>query len=251
MGHFREAEVGTLAGVCRHDVVDDDSVVRRGHPAELQHLLLGPQARVDIEADAVEVAVDGRGELAAAQATGTLHWTVVDALHAEFGERTPEAVVAEGLEYRAAFRRDDGRRIGGEPHRGDGAGIARAGLGIRPLPETRLAGVMTRPLAGRMQHGLADQPFDIGVVWDAHRRSVPAALGKCRRLSRPLGHRCIGLACCGPSREPHDRTRLDMPRRRRRHPTAEIFMLHLPSSISGARCPVSACCWARCSSARR
>ena len=176
VGHFREAEVGALAGVRRNDVVDDDGVVRGGDPAELQHLLFGAQLRVDIEADAVEVAVDGRREFATTQATGAFHRTVVNALHTQLGERAPQAIITQRFEHRTALRGDDGCRVGGEPHRADGAGIARPCLGVGPLPEPRLAGVEARALARRVQHGLVHQPLDIAIVWGAHATSVPAVL---------------------------------------------------------------------------
>ncbi len=141
IGHFRKAEVRALAGVRRDDIVDDDGVMRGSDTAELQHLLFGAQLRVDIKADAVEVAIDGRRVLASAQATRALHRAVVDTLHPEFGQRAPQPIISQRFEHRATLGSDDRRRVRGEPYRAYGAGITRAGLGVGPLPESRLAGV--------------------------------------------------------------------------------------------------------------
>ncbi len=168
VSHLGEAEIRAFAGVCRDDVVDDDGIVRGGHAAELQHLRLGAEVGVDVEADAVEIAVDGRGEFTPAQTAGALHRAVVNALHAKFGKGTPEPVITQRLQHRAALGRDDGGGVGGEPYRGNRARIARPRLGVGALPEPGLAGIVASPLAGRLKHGLAFQPFDVAAVWCAH-----------------------------------------------------------------------------------
>ncbi|MNJ65547.1 hypothetical protein D3C77_615640 [compost metagenome] len=150
VGHFGETEVGAFAGVRRDDVVDHHGVVRGGDAAELEHLLLAAQRRIDIEADAVKVAIHGGRVLAAAQPAGAFHRAVVDALHAKLRQRAPQPLVTQRLQHRGAVGGDDCRRVGGEPHRGNRAGIARARLCVGALPEARLAGVEARALARRV-----------------------------------------------------------------------------------------------------
>ena len=104
--------------------------------------------------------LDGAGALERARAKGRV--SELERRVAEQGvagyEATPwfamvappqlPTAIAQRLQHRAAFWRDDGGRVGGEPHRGDGTGIARSRLGIGALPEPRLACIEPGPLAG-------------------------------------------------------------------------------------------------------
>jgi hypothetical protein len=56
--HLRQPEVGALAGVPGHDVVDDDATVGRGHLAQTADLYVGAEHLVDLAADPVEVPVN-------------------------------------------------------------------------------------------------------------------------------------------------------------------------------------------------
>ena len=59
-GGFVGSNVVHEAGVRGHDVVDHGAVVGGGHGAQDAELLGGAEDRVDVRADAVEVAVDRR-----------------------------------------------------------------------------------------------------------------------------------------------------------------------------------------------
>lgn len=57
VGQLGQAKVGALARVRGDQVVDGHGVVRGGHAAHLDQLLLAAVQRIDVETDAVEVAV--------------------------------------------------------------------------------------------------------------------------------------------------------------------------------------------------
>ncbi|MNH14079.1 hypothetical protein D3C79_736670 [compost metagenome] len=139
MGDLGQAEVGALAGVRGDQVVDGHGIVRSGHAAHLDQFLLAAVQRVDVEADAVEVAVHAGGEFAAADATGQFDRAGVQALYADLRQAPPQRFVGQGTEYRATLGRDDGVGVDGQPHRGDFGGAAGLGLGVRLLPQSRLA----------------------------------------------------------------------------------------------------------------
>ena len=69
-----EAEVGPLAAVAGNDVADDHGAVVARAPDHGLVLLLGAEAGVDLGADAIEVAIDGGGVLAPADAPGSASW---------------------------------------------------------------------------------------------------------------------------------------------------------------------------------
>ena len=72
MPHLGEPEVRALAGMRGNDVVDDHSVVRRGHAADRDELLLRAERRVGVEADAVEISIDRRRIASAPDAAAQL-----------------------------------------------------------------------------------------------------------------------------------------------------------------------------------
>ncbi len=181
-----EPEVGALAGVAGHDVVDDGAAVPgggRAHPAEL---VLGAERRVDLVGDPVEVTVHAGRRLPAGDPAGPLHRSGVDGLDADLLERLPQALVAERAEERRAGRRDQRDRVRGEPDRRRLHGLARARVGERVLPHRALAGELAGQLVGVAEHGLVDQPGHVsrgsrrrpgrpGRPSAAGRRSGPAA----------------------------------------------------------------------------
>ena len=68
VGKLGEPIVGTLARMRRNDVVDHHRVVRGSGAAHRDEVIFRPESRIDLEADAVEVAVDRRRVVAAANA---------------------------------------------------------------------------------------------------------------------------------------------------------------------------------------
>jgi hypothetical protein len=166
---FGQAEIRTLAGVGRNHVVDDHRVVRSGNPAEAEKLRIGAQVGIHFEADAVEIAVDARGALAALETTGGFQRTVVNALNADFGQGVPERFIAQRFQHRTAFASHDRRRIGGEPHRSNRRSVPRPGQRIGPLPESALATIEFGALFCGVEHRLLNQPFHVLLVRGGHR----------------------------------------------------------------------------------
>src|SRR5262249_58170132 len=70
---FGQAEVGALAAVAGNDVADDDGAIVAGVPDHRPVLVLGSEGGIDLGADPIEVAVDGRREVVRANAAGSLH----------------------------------------------------------------------------------------------------------------------------------------------------------------------------------
>src|SRR4051812_29002623 len=70
--HLRQPEVGALASVPRHDVVDDRSAVATGDCAHLPELVFGAELVVEPGADPIEVAVHTRGGLPTGNPPGPL-----------------------------------------------------------------------------------------------------------------------------------------------------------------------------------
>ena len=153
--HLGEPEVGALAGVAGHDVVDDGAAVPVGGAAHLPELVFGAERRIDLGADPVEVPVHARGELPAGDAAGPLHRPGVDGFDADLGERLPHLLVGHRLEERLVGPGDQRQRIGGEPHRRGVDGAARVGRGVRVLPHRALPGELLADLVGVGQHRLA------------------------------------------------------------------------------------------------
>jgi hypothetical protein len=184
VAHLGEAEVGALAGVSGHDVVDDRAAVRRRDLAHLTELVLGAERLVELRADPVEVAVHTRCGLPAPDAAGPLDRPGVDRGDPDGLERGPELRVAQGAEERPVRLGDDGDRVCGEPHRGLLDGRARVGVRERVLPHAALAGEQLRERLRVAQHRLFDQPLDVlGVV--AGGRAVTRAAALPRPHAQP------------------------------------------------------------------
>src|SRR4029434_4245917 len=113
-----------LAAVAGDDVADEHGTVVAREPDHGLVLRFGAEARVDLAADAVEVAVHGGRVLPPADATGALHGAGVHAADADVMEDAPEIRVAQALQYRLARPRDLRWRVRGEPHGGQRRGGA-------------------------------------------------------------------------------------------------------------------------------
>ena len=174
---FGQAEVGSLAGVPRNDVADDDSAMGTRGRDQILVLRLGAERRIDLEADAVEIAVDGGriGEIA--YAARTLHRAGVYALDSDRLESAPQALIGKRGEDRGAGRRCDGRGgIGGEPHRRPRHGRPRLRFTVRVLPLEGGARVTLRQHLRLMQHRALFEPASIG-----------RGLGRGRQPGRAVG----------------------------------------------------------------
>src|SRR5882757_4100378 len=90
---FGQAEVGPLARVPRHDVVDDRAAVPIRGAAHVAELFLGTERGVDPGAYPVEVAVDAWRLLPAREPTGQLYRAGVYRLDADCSERLPHLFV--------------------------------------------------------------------------------------------------------------------------------------------------------------
>ncbi len=99
VGQLGQAEVGALACVRGDQVVDGHGVVRGGHAAHLDQLLFAAVQRVDVETDAVEVAVHAGGEITATNAAGQLDRTGVQPLDADIRQALPQRFVGQGTEH--------------------------------------------------------------------------------------------------------------------------------------------------------
>src|SRR5262249_51186947 len=143
-----EPEVRALTAVAGDDVPDDHGMVVACVPDHGLVLRLGAEGRVDLAADAVEVAVHGGRVLAPADATGPLRRAGVHAADADVPEDAPELRVAQALQHRLARPRDLRRRVRGEPYRGQGRGGARLRHGVGMLPEASLTRVASRSQLG-------------------------------------------------------------------------------------------------------
>src|SRR5262249_41549014 len=97
-----EAEVGPLAAVARNDVADDHGAVLPRVPDHRLVLLLRAEAGVDLDADAIEVAVDSGGILAPADSPRALHGTGVPPVDADLAEDVPELRVTQAAQHRLA-----------------------------------------------------------------------------------------------------------------------------------------------------
>ena len=163
-----ETEVGALAAVAGDDVADEHGAVVARVPDHGLVLLLGAEARVDLAADAVEVAIHGGRVLAPADAAGALHGASVHAGDADVMEDAPELWVAQALQHRLARPRDLRRRVRGEPHG-------------RPAPRRRAAAAWRRDAATSVPGpSSAARPAPPGGA-----SSAPRAMG-CRSRGRRL-----------------------------------------------------------------
>src|SRR5207302_4306752 len=95
---LRAAEVGRLAGVPRDDVSDDDGAMAAGGRHHCLVLRLGSEGGIDLEADAVEVAVDGRRVAEVADASRAHHRAGVYALDPNRLECAPETLLGEAAD---------------------------------------------------------------------------------------------------------------------------------------------------------
>ncbi len=99
VGQFGQAEVGALASVRGDQVVDGHGVVRGGHAAHLDQLLFAAVQRVDVETDAVEVAVHAGCEFTPANAAGQLDRAGVQALDADLRQALPQRFMGQRTEH--------------------------------------------------------------------------------------------------------------------------------------------------------
>ena len=98
VGQLGEPKVGPLASMRRNDVVDDDRVVGGCGPAHRNEVVFSAESWIDLEADAVEVAVDRGRVVAAADAARALHRPGVHALDANRRQGRPQVRVAQCLQ---------------------------------------------------------------------------------------------------------------------------------------------------------
>src|SRR5215510_11835510 len=92
---FGQAEVGALAAVAGNDVADDDGAIVAGVPDHRDVLVLSSEGGIDLGADPIEVAIDGRRELVPANAARPLHGPGVHRRDADPMEETPQLRVAQ------------------------------------------------------------------------------------------------------------------------------------------------------------
>jgi hypothetical protein len=92
---FGKAEVRPFAGVSRDHIADDDGSMCSRSLDEALVLLLGAEIRIDIKADTVEVAVDGRCVGQTVDPAGALHGTGVNALDPDRLECAPQPLVCK------------------------------------------------------------------------------------------------------------------------------------------------------------
>src|SRR5262249_22973389 len=138
--HLGEPEIGALARMAGHDVVDDRAAIPICRPTHLSELVFGAEGRVDLCGDPVKVAVDTRRQLPSRDTARALYRSGVDRLDANLGERLPHLLVGQGLEERLIGTGDQRQWIGGEPDRRGFDGTSRTGRGIRVLPHRALTG---------------------------------------------------------------------------------------------------------------
>ncbi len=168
VGKLGEPIVGTLARMRRNDVVDHDRVVRGSGAAHRNEVILRPECWIDLEAHAVEVAVDRRRVVAAANAARAFHRPGMHAQDANRRQGRPQMRVAQRLQDRLALPRDNRGGVGGEPHRGQRGCRARSRFGIGLLPHAPLTTVTHRELLGIVEHGMLDKPAYIIVIGLCH-----------------------------------------------------------------------------------
>jgi hypothetical protein len=161
VAHLGQAEVRALAGVARDDVVDDRALVLGRGGAQRAELLLGTERRVDLHADAVEMAVDRGREPAPVEPAGLLDRAGVDGVDADLAKRVPQPPVGERREERLGRIGDERERIGREPHRRPVDRRARIRVRERVLPHAALPGQLRREPVGVGEHRLLDQPLDV------------------------------------------------------------------------------------------
>src|SRR2546427_5304095 len=159
---LREPEVGPLAAVAGHNVADGHGAVVARATDHGFVLLVAAEARVDLSADAIEVAIDGGGVLAPSNAPGTLHGTGVYPFDPDLLEEAPELRVTQAAQHRLAWPRDVGGRVSSEPHRRQRRGGTRLRVGVWMLPELPLARITPRRQLRLVEHRAVHQPADVG-----------------------------------------------------------------------------------------
>ena len=146
------------------DVVDDRAAVLAGdlgHPAEVG---LGPEHRVDVGADPVEVAVHAGRQPPAVEAACPLDRAGVDRPDADPLEGLPQGGVGQRAEEGLSRTGDERERVGGEPDRRGLDRVLGVRVGVGVLPHAPLTGEVARDQLGVLQHRLAQQPADVDVV---------------------------------------------------------------------------------------
>ena len=159
--HLGQAEVGTLARVARHDVIDDGASVRGCHLTHRPKLHLSAEGRIDPSADPVEMAVHARGQVPARDAAGPLDRSRVHRIDPDGLEHPPQVLTRQHAEERLTGSRDhrdgvrrepDGRLLDGGP------GIR---FGERSLRHAAHASELGRNRTAASQHRLLLQPVDV------------------------------------------------------------------------------------------
>src|SRR5690606_37498799 len=107
-------------------------------------LVNGAIVGVDLQPDAVEVAVDRGGKRSLSQPTRSLHRAGVYPTHANFGERRPKRLIAQRSQDRLSIPSDDRSGVGGKPDRGARSSRAWTRCGIGSPPKFTAPGVMLR-----------------------------------------------------------------------------------------------------------
>ena len=196
--HLSKPEVGALAGVSGHDVVDHAAAVRLRDIRQPSEGLFVAEHRIDLRGDPVEMPIDARGLAPSDDPARTLDRARVHGVDAHALERVPEVRLPERIEERLARPGDERDGIGGEP---DIRGVDRAprvGARVGIAPHAGLAGQLTAEHVGVFQHRLADQPLDVGGVGrgrgarvDRHAADVAAA--ELIAWAEPAGARGIAL----------------------------------------------------------
>ena len=161
---LREPEVGPLAAVAWNNVADGHGAVVARAPDHRLVLLFAAEARVDLGADAIEVAIDGRGVLAPADAPGTLHGTGVHPLDPDLLEEAPELRITQAAQHRLVWPSDVRGRVSREPHRRQRRGGTRLRVGVWMLPELPLARITPRCQLRLVEHRAVHQPADVAVA---------------------------------------------------------------------------------------
>src|SRR5687768_2354385 len=94
--HLGQPEIGALAGVARHDVVDHHSEMARGYLRYRTELLLGSECLVDRVTDPVEVPIHAGGVIPADEAASPLDGASVYAVNADSLEGSPQILITQG-----------------------------------------------------------------------------------------------------------------------------------------------------------
>ena len=197
--HFGQAEVGSLAGVARNDVIDDRAAVVGGDLAHLPEFILRAKHRVDRHADPVKVPVNAGSLGPAADASGQFDGAGVEGPDPDLPEGFPHARIAQSRKEGLAGLRDEGQGVSGKPDGSTLDGGPGVGMCIGVLPHAGLPGELPGQHVGVSQHCLVPQPLDIRRVAAVKLKGWPGKpdTGACgRSASEPSG---------GPDKTAHRR----------------------------------------------